>query len=100
MTVQDPGVDIQRYPTRCRQVSERGPLPVLRVYRGAGSGAGFKVYTTAAKPRSFDTILDGWMNGYELKVQSLTNAYEHYMRELATIMANKAFVQRGVVTVE
>jgi len=69
-------------------------------FRGTGPGYGFKVYTTAAKQRTFDTILDGWMAGYELRVQGITSSYERYMTELATIMSNKAFLQRGVATVD
>jgi|GEM_PF-1026565 len=67
-------------------------------FKSSGSGYGFKTYTTAAKQRTLDTILDGWMNGYELKVQGITNSYGQYMEDLAGIMANKAFVQRGVAT--
>jgi adenine/guanine phosphoribosyltransferase-like PRPP-binding protein len=68
--------------------------------RGTGTGHGFKTWTTAAKPRTLETILDGWMEGHELRVEGITNSYDHYMRELATIMANKAFIQRGVTTMD
>ncbi|RLC19851.1 MAG: hypothetical protein DRH56_10855 [Deltaproteobacteria bacterium] len=68
------------------------------LFQGTGSGYGFKTFTTAAKERSFDTILDGWMNGYELAVAGITNSYYAYMTELATVMANRAFIRRGVAT--
>lgn len=67
-------------------------------FTGSGSGYGFSVYTTAAKKRTLPTILDGWMAGYDLKVKGLTNSYEKYLTELATIIANKAFIQRGTAT--
>ncbi len=67
-------------------------------FQASGTGHGFKVGFEPGKHRVFDTVLDGWMNGYELSVQGLTNAYERYMSELSTVLANKAFLQRGVNT--
>jgi len=67
-------------------------------FTGSGSGYGFKTFTSAAMPRTFETILDGWINGYELKVEGITNSYERYMTDLVTIVSNKAFIQRGVDT--
>jgi len=66
--------------------------------QGLGTGYGFKTFTTAAMPRTFETILDGWMNGYDLKVQGLTSSYDSYMADLVTIIANKAFIQKGIDT--
>lgn len=67
-------------------------------FTGTGSGYGFKTFTTAAKERTLDTILDGWMAGYELQVEGITNSYQAYMSELSTIVANKAFISEGVGT--
>lgn len=67
-------------------------------FQGVGNGYGFKTFTTAAMPRTFETILDGWMNGYDLKVQGLTSSYDSYMTDLVTIIANKAFIQKGIDT--
>ena len=66
--------------------------------RGSGSGHGFKVAHGAAKERTLETIPDGWMAGYELKVQGITGSYGSYMTELATVLANKAFITRGIAT--
>lgn len=59
---------------------------------------GFKVGFEPGKQRTFETVIDGWQAGYELTVQGITNAYGRYMTELATVLANKAFLQRGVNT--
>jgi hypothetical protein len=67
-------------------------------FSGTGSGYGFKTFTTAKLQRTLDTVLDGWMQGYELKVGALTNSYQQYMTDLVSIIANKAFIQRGVST--
>ncbi len=67
-------------------------------YSGSGPGYGFKTYTTAAKQRTFETVFEGIMNGYQLRVEGLTGSYARYMTELATVMANKAFIARGVAT--
>ena len=68
--------------------------------QGFGSGYGFKTYTTAAMERKLDTILDGWMAGYELSVQGITGSYTRYVEDLATVMANRAFIQRGLHTMD
>jgi hypothetical protein len=67
-------------------------------FMSAGSGQGFKVFSTARMHRKFDTILDGWMAGYDLKVQGLTSSYGVYQAELEEILANKDFVRLGYGT--
>lgn len=64
----------------------------------AGAGSGFKVFSTAKMHRKFDTILDGWMNGYDLNVKGLTSSYGVYLAELEEILANKDFVRLGYAT--
>lgn len=66
------------------------------VYSGwAGGGHGFSVTHGAAQKRRYDTALDAVLDGYELAVTGLTSSYDNYMRELVTVLANKAFIQRG-----
>lgn len=66
------------------------------VYSGWSTGGhGFRVYHGAAQKRSYDTALDAILDGHELAVTGLTSAYDNYMRELVTVLANKAFIQRG-----
>ncbi|MFZ5773057.1 MAG: DEAD/DEAH box helicase family protein [Thermodesulfobacteriota bacterium] len=69
-------------------------------YGSAGSGHGFKVFSTAKMRRKFDTILDGWRNGYDLKVKGLTSSYGVYISELEEILANKDFVRLGYQTMD
>ena len=64
----------------------------------SGTGHGFKTFTTAKLERKFDTILDGFMAGYRLRVSGLTNSWKEYASEIATILSNKAFISRGVKT--
>ncbi|WP_051327544.1 DEAD/DEAH box helicase family protein [Desulfatibacillum aliphaticivorans] len=62
----------------------------------SGTGtSGFQTFTTARMGRKLDTILDGWMEGYELGVKGLTNSYGSYMTELESILANKDFIRSG-----
>jgi len=67
-------------------------------FLSAGPGHGFKVFSTARMQRKFDTILDGWMAGYDLKVKGLTSSYGVYLGELEEILANKDFVRLGYAT--
>lgn len=69
-------------------------------YGAAGYGHGFKVFSTAKMRRKFDTILDGWRNGYDLKVKGLTSSYGVYISELEEILANKDFIRLGYQTMD
>ncbi|MBC2712067.1 MAG: hypothetical protein HGJ94_14105 [Desulfosarcina sp.] len=64
----------------------------------AGAGHGFKVHHGAAMKRKYDTALDAILDGYELAVEGITSSFESYMSELSTVLANKAFIQKGVNT--
>ena len=57
---------------------------------------GFKRFTTAKLPRTLETIADGWMKGFDLKVKGITNSYESIASEIATIAANQAFVKESM----
>lgn len=71
--------------------------PDAAVYSGwTGGGHGFRVSHGAAKPRTYDTALDAILDGYELGVTGITSSYDSYMRELVTVMANRAFVSQGM----
>ena len=71
------------------------------VYSGwSGSTHGFKVSHGAAMKRTYDTALDAIADGFELGITGLTNAYDSYMKELSTVLANRAFIQRGSNTID
>jgi len=67
-------------------------------FKSSGAAYGFKTFTTAKMKRSFETILDGWMAGYDLKIQGLTNSYGAYIADLEAILANKDFILQGYNT--
>jgi N12 class adenine-specific DNA methylase len=64
----------------------------------SGPGHGFKTAHGAARPRTYETALDAIADGYELAVSGITNSYHEYMKELVTVLANRAFIQRGAGT--
>lgn len=69
------------------------------VYSGwAGATHGFKVAHGAALQRRYDSALAAIRDGYELAVSGITNSYDSYMQELAQVMANRAFIARGLAT--
>lgn len=67
-------------------------------FMSSGTGYGFKTSTTARMQRSFETIVDGWMKGYDLQIEALTNSYGTYLGELETVLANKDFIMQGYHT--
>ena len=69
--------------------SDRGPDG------GPGTPYTFKVFTTASKQRKLDTILDGWMRGYELKAGGIHNSFDAIATEISNIEANQAFIVEG-----
>jgi hypothetical protein len=73
-------------------------LPDKGKFTGLANGYGFKVWTTASKQRTLNTILDGWIAGYELKVEGIHNSYDQIAREIADIEANLAFIISGKKT--
>jgi len=73
-------------------------LPDKKKFTGLANGYGFKVWTTASKQRTLNTILDGWMAGYDLKVKGIHNSYDQIAREIAGIEANLAFIISGKKT--
>lgn len=80
-----------------RRDSEAGEA----VYSGwSGSTHGFKVSHGAAMKRTYNTAIDAIADGFELGITGLTNAYDSYMKELSTVLANRAFIQRGSNTVD
>lgn len=52
----------------------------------------FGTTTGHAKARTFDTILDGWAAGYELKVKGATNALRTVKEDLIRTMEDKRFL--------
>jgi len=69
-------------------------------FRSSGAAYGFKTFTTAKMQRKFETILDGWTEGYDLKIKGLTNSYGAYIADLEAILANKDFIVQGYSTVD
>ena len=72
--------------------SDRGPEG------GPGTPYSFKVFTTASKQRKLDTILDGWMRGYELKTAGIHGSFDSIATEISNIEANQAFIVEGRTT--
>jgi len=73
-------------------------LPDKKKFTGLANGYGFKVWTSASKQRTLNTILDGWMAGYDLKVKGIHNSYDQIAREIAGIEADLAFIISGKKT--
>jgi hypothetical protein len=61
----------------------------------SGAGHAFKVFSTASKARTLETIADGWMKGYDLQVKGITSSWSAIAGEIGEIVANKSFVQEG-----
>jgi hypothetical protein len=68
-------------------------------YEGAnvswsGSGtSGFTLTLDSGKQRSFESIIDGWKEGMELKVDGAINNMQAYGNELGYTFANRRFVE-------
>jgi ATP:corrinoid adenosyltransferase len=61
----------------------------------SGAGHAFKVFTTASKARTLETIADGWMKGYDLQIKGITSSWSAIAGEIGEIVANKSFIQEG-----
>jgi len=53
----------------------------------------FGVTTRHAKQRKFDTIIEGWASGFELKVQGATSNLQILKEEIIKTIADKKFVE-------
>jgi hypothetical protein len=60
--------------------------------RGAEQFRKFGVTTRHAKARKFETILEGWANGYKLKVEGATNNLGILKEEINNTIQDKKFI--------
>ena len=58
-----------------------------------GEGRKFATKTRHAKARTLDTIIEGWANGYNLKVEGATNALQVIKEEITRTMHDKRFLK-------
>lgn len=58
-----------------------------------GEGRKFATKTRHAKARKFDTIIEGWANGFNLKVEGATNTLQVIKEELTRTMHDKKFLK-------
>jgi len=68
-----------------------------------GSGTtGFKLTPTSGKPRSLDSIIDGWKNGMKLNTEDVMANLQTYANELGYVFANRRFVDymRSLISFE
>jgi hypothetical protein len=57
-----------------------------------GSTTGFQVVPSSGKPRSFDSIVDGWEAGMDLKGEGVIPNLQTYANEIGYTFANRRFV--------
>jgi hypothetical protein len=66
-------------------------------YKNAGitwdgtSATGFKTTTSSGKQRSFNSIIDGWEVGMELKTEGVLGNLQAYANEIGYVYANRRF---------
>jgi hypothetical protein len=58
-----------------------------------GATTGFQVIPTSGKPRSFDSIVDGWEAGMDLKGHGVIGNLQTYANEIGYTFANRRFVE-------
>jgi hypothetical protein len=57
-----------------------------------GSATGFKLTSDSGKQRSFDSIIDGWEAGMELRTTGVVGNLQSYASEVSFVYANRRFV--------
>jgi len=68
-------------------------------WSGAGT-TGFKLKSPSGEQRVFDSIIDGWEAGMDLKVQSVLQNLSNYGTEVGQTFTNRKFIEymRGLIS--
>jgi len=74
---------IDNYASRQWNLGEDKPVEGLRK---------FGTKTGHAKARKFDTIIEGWSKGYDLKIKTATENLREYKKEIVKTIEDKRFV--------
>ena len=61
-------------------------------WQGSNATTGFTLTPTFGKPRTFDSIVDGWKEGMTLLQGGVLNNLGSYAKEMGYVMANRQFV--------
>jgi len=67
-------------------------------WNGTGT-SGFKLTPSSGKPRSFDSIIDGWEAGMDLRGSGAIQNMQEYANEVGYVYANRRFTEymRGLI---